>query len=345
MSAELTIIETAERGKTNLLWLLPPLFCIWINLHGSWVIGLGLLILYLFCGVFPCNIGIFEQSAFSRKDRAQLLWVVFTSAVALLLNPYGWRLIWNPFDMLLNQKMMIQSVEEWQHLRLISPVGITTLATIALMIVANIIRARKWKVYEIAFLVFAWYEAFAHQRFAFMAAVVMIPTLAGEVARGFFGPSNEKTIPVLNALFAASVVCATILFFPTETFLQKQLANRYPLQTVATIQPSWRIFNEETVGGMMDLHTKSTFLDTRYDTFLHHGVMQDYFRIESIDHPQNLFSKYQIDHVLVHVNSKLYVWLEQSPAWRLERSEGFYALFAKAADPHGLPSLNSTRNR
>ena len=39
MSAELAILEAADRGNKRLLWLLPPLFCLWINLHGTWLVG------------------------------------------------------------------------------------------------------------------------------------------------------------------------------------------------------------------------------------------------------------------------------------------------------------------
>ena len=75
MSSELAILEAAERGKTRLLWLLPPLFCLWVNLHGSWLIGLGLLGLYILCGLFRFNKGVLEQEAFSPAYRNRLLGV------------------------------------------------------------------------------------------------------------------------------------------------------------------------------------------------------------------------------------------------------------------------------
>src|ERR1700758_3296971 len=59
MSAEMAILEAAERGRKWLVWLLPPLFCLWINLHGTWLIGIGLLGLYVLCGLFPLKVGVF----------------------------------------------------------------------------------------------------------------------------------------------------------------------------------------------------------------------------------------------------------------------------------------------
>jgi len=322
MSAEMAILEAAERGKTHLLWLLPPLFCVWINLHGSWIIGLSLLALYILCGLFPLKKGVFEQEACSSKDRKRLLLVYFASLAVLLLNPYGWRMIWNPFDMMLNQKLNIANVQEWQPLDLGGILGRAALLAICLMIVANCIRGRKWKIYELAFLFFAWFAAFDHMRFTFLASVITIPLLAEDVARSFFAKPNEKTIPLMNALFVAGAVWAMVILFPTEAALQKGMAAKFPLQIIASIQPSWRTYNQDTLGGMMDFNSKSPFVDTRWDTFEHHGELQDFLDIMRIQEPLKLLDKYRIDHVLVSESWPLAFLLERTPGWRVEKREG-----------------------
>jgi len=322
MSAEMAVLEASERGKTHLLWLLPPLFCVWINLHGSWIIGIGFLGLYILCGVFSLNKGVFEQEAWSGKDRTRLLLVLLASMAALFLNPYGWRLVWNPFDMMLNQHQMMANVEEWQPLSLGSILGKEALLAICLMIVANCVHGRKWKVYELAFLFFVWVTAFQHARFTFLASVIAIPLLTVDVARSFFAKPNEKTSPAMNALFVAVAVWAMVILFPSEARLQKDLAAKYPLQTIASIQPSWRTYNSGALGGMMDLNFKSPFIDTRWDTFEHHGEMQDFFEINRLHEPLKLLDKYRIDHVLVPEKWPLVFLLERTPGWRVEKREG-----------------------
>ncbi|MGA9671084.1 MAG: hypothetical protein WBQ94_17875, partial [Terracidiphilus sp.] len=322
LSVELAILEATERGKTGLLWLLPPLFCVWINLHGSWIIGLGLLGLYILCGAFTLEIGVFEQKAFSNPDRTRLILVFLASMAALMLNPYGWRLIWNPIDMLLNQKQMMSVAQEWQPLNVSTGAGIASWLCIALMIVANCVRGRKWKVYELAFVFFAWFEAFNHIRFTFLACLLVIPMLTVDVARSFCSPPDEKTIPVMNALFAAVVLCIVAYFFPTEARLQKSLAAQFPLQSIAAIQPSWRTFNQDAVGGMMAFNVKPTFYDTRYDTFVHHGVLADYLGVVHLVEPLKILDKYRVDHVLVQAGSSLSTLIEHAPGWRVEMREG-----------------------
>jgi len=342
MSAEMAILEAAERGNARLLWLLPPLFCVWINLHGSWPVGIVLLVLYIACGSFSVELGAFRQTAFSARERNRLLAVLAASLAALMVNPYGWRLLWKPFDMMLNEGLSVANSAEFQPLRIESMEGRGVVLAIGLMIVANFIRGRKWKVYELAFLFFAWFAAFDHARFTFLAAVLTIPFLTEDVVRSFRAESDEKTIPAINALIIACVVCVIVHFFPNEALLQKGLAVEYPLQSIASIQPSWRTFNSEKFGGMMDFNAKPTILDTRYDTFEHHGVMKDYLAIASFQEPLKLLDKYRIDHVLIYANTHLSYLLEHTPGWRVERREGTgdnsFTLFAKDSNAVGNPA-------
>jgi hypothetical protein len=339
MSAEMAILEAAERGKKHLLWLLPPLFCVWINLHGSWIIGLGLLALYILCGLFPFSKGILDQEAYSSKDRQRLLLVFFAGLAALLINPYGWRLIWNPFDMLLNQRLMMSYAAEWHPLTLGTIAGLAAWLAIGLTLIANCVSGRKWKLYELAFLFFAWFEAINHCRFTFMASVIAIPLLAGDVARSFCAKPNEKTIPLLNALFVAGAVGVILFFFPSEASLQNSLAAEYPLQTIASIQPSWRTYDQGNLGGMMAFNSKPTFWDTRFDTFVHHGVLRDLIDIETLHAPLQLLDKYRIDHVLISESWALAYLLERTPGWRVERREGAgddaYVLLARTPGATG----------
>ncbi len=342
LSAEMAIIEAAERGKTRWVWLLPPLFCLWINLHGSWLVGLGFLGLYIVCGLFNLQIGVLEQRSFTTAERNRLILVFAASLAALMVNPYGWLLIWNPIDLLAKQKLMMALMVEWQPLSLGSSTGIAAAVAIVLMIVANLVRGRKWKIYELAFILCAWYLAFAHQRFAFLACVVTMPWLATDVARSFFAEPSEKTIPALNAVFAAAVVGALIYLFPSEAELHQALSAGIPLQTIEAIQPTWRTFNDYSLGGMLAFESKPDFLDSRNDIFEHHGVLQQFVQIEALRSPFKQLDGDRIDHVLIHSNSPLAFALSLSPAWKVTMREGSsdnaYELFARQP---GVPANES----
>ena len=333
LGIELAILEALEKGNARWLWALPPLFCIWINLHGSWIIGLALLVVYIACGLVRFSKGIFEQVAFSPRLRNQLLYVLGACIVVLIINPYGWRLVWNPFDMAVNQSLNIANVQEWQPLNLGWFVGKAAVLAIVLMLIANALRGRKWKIYEMVFVVFAWFSAFDHARFTFLAALITIPMLAGDLARAFPGEPNPKTIPFMNALMALGALGVIGWYIPSNAKMEKAMAEDWPMQTIASIQPTWRTLNQDQLGGVFDFYGKPSFIDTRWDIFEHHGVMKDFIDILRVKNSLELLDKYQIDHVLVRQEESLAYLLEHSSGWVKVRQEGEdhnqYALFAR----------------
>jgi hypothetical protein len=64
-------------------WLLalPTLFVVWVNMHGGWIVGAGLLVVWT--GVQICRRG---------APRGLIASVAVLSALATLVNPYGWRM-------------------------------------------------------------------------------------------------------------------------------------------------------------------------------------------------------------------------------------------------------------
>jgi hypothetical protein len=80
-AAVLWMLRSAERGRTSRLWLLPFVFMLWVNLHGGWIVGLGVLIMWTSVQASP-----FRRSGVPWPAPAG---VTILSAFATLINPYG----------------------------------------------------------------------------------------------------------------------------------------------------------------------------------------------------------------------------------------------------------------
>src|SRR5208282_584362 len=92
------VLERWERNERGSLppwirWFFPASMLLWVNLHGGWLFGMVLL------GIYP--LAAFVESVRTRDafaairaaHRARAMAAAWaTSAVATLVNPYGWRL-------------------------------------------------------------------------------------------------------------------------------------------------------------------------------------------------------------------------------------------------------------
>jgi hypothetical protein len=337
LSLECLILESSGRGHRRLLWWLPLVFCAWVNLHGSWIIGIALLVLYIGTGLFGFEWGAIAQQQLDRADRRRLITVLVASCAALFINPYGWRLVWNPVDMMLNQKLNIASVSEWRPLQVDSFEGLTLLALIVLLVLANLKRGHRWKPYDLAIVFFAIFAALDHVRFLYLAAVLISPILAAELGRSFCAESDGKTIPAMNGLIAAAAICFIAIMFPSETKLQTNLASEFPLESIRMIQPGWRTFNWDYVGGRMAFDSRPSFIDSRLDTFEHHGVFKNYMSAMNLVNPLQVLDHYQVDHVLVLELQPIAQFLNHIPGWKLVHrekvGEAYYVLFVRDLKP------------
>jgi hypothetical protein len=73
----LTVIalERFRQGRPGSLWFLPLLFVIWVNAHGSWMIGLFTIFVYWASGLKEFQLGGMEMRAWTVAQREQLLFV------------------------------------------------------------------------------------------------------------------------------------------------------------------------------------------------------------------------------------------------------------------------------
>lgn len=109
-AATLLILCRAEEGQYGWLWVAPALFAAWTNLHGGFLAGLGIILVWAL-------VHIAQRPHVWRRVVPPTL----VTALATLVNPYGVQL-W--LFLLRTATVKRPEITEWQPLELMSVIGV-----------------------------------------------------------------------------------------------------------------------------------------------------------------------------------------------------------------------------
>ena len=277
--AALTWITTSflSGNRAALRWL-PPLFALWVNLHGGYAFGLTYL------GVVIAAIAI---EAFIHKDRHALMSVVMPLAVcagisllATLLNPYGWDAWRYAIDIASLKSSSAGIVDEWAATSIKTEVGLSYFATVAALIVAMALSSDRMKLHQallaIALMAIGWSAV----RLSVMTSILMVPLLAASLrgtaffALAFDGDARKYdrrvaagiAVGVVASVFAASYGLSRI-----DKTTERYMATKLPVIETNFIKAhglDGKILNTPEAGGYLIHHlgTKVS-IDTRFDLY------------------------------------------------------------------------------
>jgi hypothetical protein len=91
-----------EGNRSALLWL-PPLMLLWVNVHGGFILGLVLLVLFGCARIWN---SLTAPSAGDRQKILQLAMVFCACVAVTLLNPYGYKLHLHVYQTITNRFLM-----------------------------------------------------------------------------------------------------------------------------------------------------------------------------------------------------------------------------------------------
>ncbi len=315
------------------LWLLPPLFALWINLHPSWMFGLIVVGLVLASGLVEGEWGLVVAHKWSSAQLTSLVGAFAASVAALFVNPFGYKLIVFPFKSLFRLQGNVQYVEEWRGIDFSTGNGKLALFVILGLLTAITFSRRRWRLDEVFLMALALGAALLHGRFLFFAGLILPPMLAQRLS--LFPPyDRELDKPWLNAAIMAVVFAALIFFFPPNAALQQKVGEEYPDAALRFMQRqhlAGRTFNQYVWGGYMEWNAPElkTFIDGRADIFADNGVLNDHRKANDIDRPLEIMDKYGIDYVLLQPQRPLAYLLEHSPGWELAYADNVAVLYER----------------
>src|SRR5258706_7286072 len=341
----LLILQQFELTGKAPLWVVPPMFCVWINLHGSWVFGLIVLGIFIAAGMVEGEMGLITAHRWTRPQLKSLITVTIASAAALFINPFGYKLVNYPFDLLFKQQSNMLHIEEWHSVDFQHPQGRVAMILLLLLFTTGLLSIRRWKLSEVLLGCFALYTGFTHWRMQFCAALVFMPVIAQRLT--LFPPyDEEKEKPLLNAAITLGVLITVLIKFPSQDLLQKFVHKDYPVDALAFMKAHGikdHVFNSYGFGGYMIYHAPEikTFVDGRADIFVYNGVFDDYYKASVIENTLEIFERYKVQHALLGHDVPVAYLLNHQLCWKQLYADDVAKVFEKL--PPGTESCPATK--
>jgi hypothetical protein len=336
----LVILERFRNGQRQGVWALPILMLVWVNAHGSWIIGLGVIGVYLASSLLEFHIGDIEAHRWSYSDRLRLSVVLALCAGATLVTPYGTKLARYPFDVAFSLPLGVANVIEWQPMPFNLVAGKMFLVLLLGFAVLQIAYRFTWRLDEFGLFLFSAAVACVHRRFLLIFVPVFVPMLAAVLARWVPRYERGKDRSLLNAILMTIILAIIVWYFPSQADLRRRVGITYPVDAVEYLNSHdvpGPMYNTYGFGGYLILTRgpeHKVFMDGRSELYERAGFLPDYYKISGIDPGAlSILQKYGIQSCLLNHDEALATLLSALPDWQKVYEDPTSVLFVRRNDP------------
>jgi hypothetical protein len=330
---ELIVLELGARNR-RWLWMLPPLFAFWVNCHGSFFFGLGVLFLYCVCSWAGGRWGLVVAEPTDPATRKALVAVLAVSAIALCCNPVGIHVLLYPLRVLGQQSTSMNAIDEWLPPDLRSSRGMGLIAAMLAVFLVPLLRRSELRLLDLLLVTVSFGLAILHARMLFVFGIAVSPILCRLVSP-LIEERRDRDHPVANALFICTFLAAAIWAFPAPGQIQKQIRRANPVGAVDYIQRSGLsgpMLNEYGFGAYLiwAMPQHKVFIDGRGDVFDPTGILAAYGKWATLgEDPNLLLEKYHIRFCLLSKNAPMAQVLPYLAGWRRAYSDDLATVYVR----------------
>jgi hypothetical protein len=332
-AAELYLLEAA-RTRPRVALAIPLLMPLWTNLHGAFVVGIGLLAIEVATAVW-------------RRDRPTAVRYLLITAAAiagLLVNPWGARVLGYAFSFPTNQAVT-GIVSEWGPATLRQPAGIMILAALGVLVVA-LVRAptpERFPEQLLRMALLAALALWAVRAGAWFGLALPVALCAIARQRPPRAAGRDRGVPVLSGLVLAVLALALVLASPPVG--RVLLGSRPELGSAPVAAADWLAANPQP-GRMFNYQPWGSYLTFRlgprvqvaFDSRIELPPADQWSRYAAVVagrwDTERLLEGWGVDHVVTSRarTPALTGLLGSSGRWRLAFSHGDERVYLRVAD-------------
>ena len=352
-----------QRQETHRLWIIPPLFLLWANLHGGFTAGLFTCGILLTVAVVVRLVGDARPSVIHRLDEPVLSWpqirhmaLILGIAVSFtLINPYGWRL-YAEIVQSLGDRFMIDTLQEWQPVSVSHRAGVTYVVYLAGLAMTMVCFYRRVEPTRLAVLGIFLALSLRHWRNVPFFLLVSMP-LAAEMVRAAIAWVADH-VPTCRhrarrCLFGVTVAVGAVVVLLGSEHLERVVwsglapakffeTTEYPIEAVQWIQEhrsklGARPYNDYGFGGFLLwwLPDEKIFIDGRMPAWRigDRWIFHDYMALTSREPPAlGVLDKYAVDWAMTAVGGSLDYVLNKEYSWVVRYADRKVRIYGRTED-------------
>ena len=311
------------KGRANPRWLvlLPVLCLLWVNTHGSILLGLFVLAVELGWSLIPerfvQRIGGIHQSPFTGSLALALL----GSVLAACITPYGPGLL--AYDAAVSRNSQIaRLIDEWGPPNFHSVMTLLVYC-IPLAVLVACIWTRRLPLLEVSLGVVLFVEAMQTQRLAVYLVIV-----AAGLAATLPAPAPWGARARLWA--GGGLVVLTVVILAIPAVPAGQVASSQPVAAFDYLSAHpGRIFTQYTWGDYSVARHRATFVDGRTDLF-EGRVLGEFMAVMNLTtNPDPVLSSFHVAYVVWAPDTPLALYLDRDPRWHVVDRTAVALVFAR----------------
>ena len=339
------------RNQNSLIYYMPPLMLLWVNLHGGFFLGLVFLAIYLGGNAFYAlsTSGVKSQEH-TRKAKTLAILLIAT-LVACLINPYGIEILWFPIRVT-SDRFIMDRVTEFlsPNFHDVLPFKYMLLATIGALALSRSALNLIETTVVLLLSYMALYSARHVSLFAIVVAPILLKSLEGILTQfparvlQFYRNRVENLMIIDDGVKGYLWPVASILLIlglgATGAIEYRFSDKKFPVAAVEFLKTepvAGNMFNNDEFGDYLIFAAwpaYRVFMDGRSDMY---GEVfgSAYLRVANAQRGwKDVFEKYDITWVLFDTDSPLTAALQEQGDWQPIYSDRVATIFLKKVRAH-----------
>lgn len=317
------ILRRFVENDTKLIYIIPILSMLLVNLHGGTSTTLFVLIIaFIITNIFNFKVGRIESVRLNNYKIKTLIKVFILSIITGLINPYGYKMLLYPF-IVMGDSNLLDSINEWLSPNFHSTFGHFAFLLISLTITIMLSSKKKVKLQDFFITAIFFYLSLKYQRMLLYFSIIVTPILFEHIPN--YLPKLKKSKFNYRLIFSIFTLVFMLLVTPIRIKSINSdildIDEIYPTQAIEYIKKynPKRLCNKYVWGGYLiwELHDYGIypFIDGRADIFSDYNY-KDCRKIQSSDSDfKPLLEKYDFDAFILSKENLIPLYLIDVDRW------------------------------